>query len=249
MGKIQSPEVHIDPTSLALWVDATFLVVNKPSGLVSLPDGYDPDIVHLKSILEPIYGPIWIVHRLDRETSGVMVVARNADAHRSLNNEFERREVFKEYHALVCGSPPWQELSVRLPLVVDGDRRHRSVVDKRFGIEARTDLRVIRCFKRFALLSAHPYTGRRHQIRAHAKAVGYPIVGDDLYGGRAALYLSEIKPDYRQSKFEERPLLGRVSLHARLLRFRHPISSQELSFDAPYPKDIKVAIKQLEKYD
>lgn len=245
----KTSSVMFEPASLGLWIDDAILVVNKPAGLLCLPDGYDPGSAHLKSLLEPEYGPLWIVHRLDRDTSGVMVIARNAESHQRLNIQFEQRNVFKEYHAIVHGSPQWKEVSVRLPLVVDGDRRHRTVVNPRFGTSAHTDLRVIQRFGRFTLLAAKPQTGRRHQIRAHLLAKGFPIVADNLYGGSAGLYLSEIKSNYHKRKFEEKPLLGRVGLHAWSLIIEHPVSSQPLTFNAPYPDDIRIALKQLDKYD
>lgn len=238
-----------DPASMELWVDDSILVINKPAGLPSLPDGYNPESAHLKSILEPKYGPLWIVHRLDRDTSGVMIIARNAESHRRLNIQFEQRMVAKEYHAIVHGSPQWQELSIRLPLVVDGDRRHRTVVNPRFGTSAHTDLRVIQHFGRFTLLAAQPHTGRRHQIRAHLLAKGFPIVADNLYGGSSGIYLSDIKPNYHKRRFNEKPLLGRTGLHAWALCIEHPGNSQPLTINAPYPDDIRIALKQIAKYD
>ena len=95
--------METDPESWVLWHDDSLLVVNKPAGLPSLPDGYQPTAPHLKSVLEPAFGPLWIVHRLDRDTSGVIVLARTAEAHRVLNTQFEKRQVTKVYHALVLG--------------------------------------------------------------------------------------------------------------------------------------------------
>ena len=109
-------------TDIILWSDEVILIVNKPPGLLTLPDGYDPDLAHLTDILEPSYGPLWIVHRLDKETSGVLVLARNADAHRRLNTQFETRQIAKTYHAILVGNPEWDENEVRLALLPDGDR-------------------------------------------------------------------------------------------------------------------------------
>jgi tRNA pseudouridine32 synthase / 23S rRNA pseudouridine746 synthase len=131
---------------LTLFADEALLAVNKPLGLPSLPDGYDPDAPHLRSVLEPVYGRLWTVHRLDRETSGVVLLARTAEAHRHLNTQFQEQRVVKIYHALVLGDPAWDKRTIRLPLRGDGDRRHRTVVDHKRGKPAVTHLRV---FERF----------------------------------------------------------------------------------------------------
>jgi len=253
--------------TLVLWSDAHLLVVNKPAGLPSLPDGYDRQAPHLKSLLEPAFGRLWIVHRLDRDASGVIVLARSASAHQSLNNQFASRETTKLYHALVAGAPEWEEKDVRLQLRLDGDRRHRTVVDPRHGVDAHTHLRVLErytsprtgkdarasgepglpAFHHWALLEAAPTTGRTHQIRAHLSALGLPIIADRLYGG-PNLELSQLKAGYRAGQAVERPLIGRLGLHARSLAFRHPASEETLAFTAPYPQDLQIALRQLRKY-
>ena len=255
------------PETLVLWSDAHLLVVNKPAGLPSLPDGYDRQAPHLKSRLEPAFGPLWIVHRLDRDTSGVIVLARSASAHQSLNAQFASRETTKLYHTLVAGNPEWEEKDVRQPLRLDGDRRHRTVVDPRQGVDAHTHLRVLERYTparpmkgarvaaksglpaahSWALLEAAPTTGRTHQIRAHLSALGLPIIGDKLYGG-PSLELSQLKADYRASLSEARPLLGRPGLHAWSLSFRHPASGETLAITAPYPQDLQIALRQLRRY-
>lgn len=215
----------MDPTfsDLVLWSDDHILACNKPSGLLSLPDGYDPSLPHLKSVLEPHFGKLWIVHRLDRETSGIIVLGRSKGAHRSVNTQFQEGKVEKIYHALVFGSPTWEEKRVELPLLPDGDRRHRSIVDHTQGKPSTTDFRVLQRHKAISLLEAHPKTGRTHQIRAHLSAIGLPILGDKLY-------LSTDHPSLERS-----PRLG---LHALSLTLNHPISGETLSFEAPFPQDL-----------
>jgi RluA family pseudouridine synthase len=220
-------------------------------------------------LLEPTYGRLWVVHRLDRDTSGVLVLARTPDAHRALNGQFEARVLRKVYHALVRGDPPWTEKVVDLALLPDGDRRHRTVVIQQYtasragrsgagkrgarkpggGKPALTKCRVLERFgPSYALVEAIPKTGRTHQIRAHLSALGTPIVADALYGGGTGLFLSTIKPGYTKGREPERPLLARTGLHALALTLEHPLTQETLHFEAPYPKDLNAALRQLGKY-
>ncbi len=228
----------MNPADLLLYVDEALLVINKPAGLPTLPDGYAPGAPHVRSLLAPEFGRVWIVHRLDRETSGTLVLARTAQAHRSLNDQFAQRQAIKIYHALaripqdvLGGGPDWEEKTISLPLRPDGDRRHRTVIDPLAGKPAVTHLRVLERFRAYALVEARPETGRTHQIRAHLAAVGLPIAGDGLYGGGE----------------EDPPLLPRLGLHAFSLEFAHPLSGERVRFAAPYPIDFAAALEQLRK--
>jgi RluA family pseudouridine synthase len=231
--------------NLILWFDESLLVVNKPAGLPTLPDGYDPGAPYLKSILLPDFGPLWIVHRLDRDTSGVMVLARSPQAHRALNTQFQEHQVFKAYHALVIGEPEWTEKDVDLPLRPNGDRRHRTVVDPQRGKPASTGLRVMERFARFTLIEAIPKTGRTHQVRAHLSAQALPIACDALYGGGESIYLSQIKSHSHSGTEPDIPLIDRLALHARSLAFLHPITQVALRFEAPYPEDFTACLQAL----
>lgn len=222
-----------NPADLVLYADAALLVVNKPSGLRSLPDGYDRTLPHLRSVFEPEFGRLWIIHRLDAEASGVVAMARTAEAHHLLNDAFAGRTVAKVYHALVAGQPDWAETTADLPLRPDGDRRHRTVVDAKRGKPSITDFRVLERLGRHALVEARPHTGRTHQIRAHLAALGLPIVADALYGN--ALYASA----------SDQPPLKRLGLHALSLTIEHPLTKNAMCFDAPYWPDWEDALRRL----
>jgi tRNA pseudouridine32 synthase / 23S rRNA pseudouridine746 synthase len=215
------------PTVPVLWFDDTLLAANKPAGLPTLPDGYDPSAPHLVKVLQPAFGRLWIVHRLDRITSGVIVLARTAEAHRALNLQFDGRQVAKVYHALAAGAPAWDTQTVDLPLRVDGDRRHRTVIDRQRGKPALTHFRMLERFPACVLVEARPETGRTHQIRAHLAALGHPLVADALYGGASD------------------DIIDRPPLHAWSLTIAHPTTGESLRFEAPYPDDLALALSRL----
>lgn len=218
-------------------MDDALVVIDKPAGLLSLPDGYDPSIPYLQKLLEPEFGKLWIVHRLDRETSGVLVLARSAEAHHKLNDQFSDRQVRKTYHALVFGFPAWHETQIDSPLRKNGDRQHRTVVDYQYGKPASTSLRVLEIFNSTALIEARPHTGYTHQIRAHLASIGLPLIGDSLYGHRAeALIQAPPSVDH---------VIARVALHALEICFTHPFTGETMAFHAPYPEDFSNAIQVL----
>ncbi len=235
-----------------LFEDESMLAVNKPAGLLSIPDGYIPDAPDLLTALQPSFGDLWIVHRLDRETSGVVVLARNEKAHAALNSQFENRQVSKIYHALVNGNPVWTERSISAPLRVDADRYHRTLIDQEAGKPAETSFKVLerfgRQFKRYTLVEARPLTGRTHQIRVHLTALGVPVAVDTLYGTKTPIMLSDIKRGYRGDPETERPLLDRLGLHACQLTVQHPLSGETITIEAPYSRDIAATLNQLRKH-
>lgn len=219
---LSNPEEIISSTEVdILFMDSDLLVINKPAGLLSIQDGYQIFLPHVRAVLEPNFGRLWIVHRLDKDTSGVMILARNKNTHRTLNIMFEHREVQKAYHAIICGNIPWKNITVDFPLLVNGDRRHRTVVSEK-GKPARTDFSLIRQFGTSALISASPHTGYTHQIRAHAAFSGFPLIGDPLYS-------TGIVPSP--------PAFSRPALHASTVSLLHPVSRLPVLFSAPYPAD------------
>lgn len=202
-----------------LFTDENLVVVNKPAGLRSVPDGYDPSLPHLRSVLEPILGRLWMVHRLDKETSGLMVLARDADSHRELNRQFREHEPIKHYLAQVAPQPSWNEISLEVPLKVNADRDHRTRVDFENGKPARTDFLVRRREENWAELDCTLHSGVTHQIRAHLYYLGLGILGDPLYQ----------PPEFKATS---KPEVDRMMLHATELTFTHPKTGAIMRFTA-----------------
>lgn len=215
-----------------IYLDDDILCVNKPSGLLSIPDGYTRSLPHLTQVLEPEFRNLWIVHRLDRDTSGIIVLARNKEAHRNLNMQFTSRSIKKEYRAIVIGQPDWTDLTSNLPLRVNGDRKHRTVASSVSGKAASTRFCVIDSNERFSFVFAYPYSGYTHQIRTHLAATGFPILSDTLYQP------SGILPSIDQQLM----LIPRTALHAAAIRFLLPSSGKTLVLSAPEPPDFLSAL-------
>lgn len=247
-GASRRPAVD-DLTVLA--ESATALVVAKPAGTPSVPSRHgDERGVHGRlQDLRPA-DDLRIVHRLDRDTSGCLVLAKGLEAARHLDLQLRERLVHKTYVALVGGVPHQDAFAVDAWL--GPDRRRPGMVvasdrEKKGFREAHTDVCVERRFRRHALLTLHPKTGRGHQLRVHLQSIGHPIVADEDYGGERLL-LSRLKPDYKQRKgVAERPLLQRMFLHAKGVRFRD-LDGVELDVEAPLPDDLTVALRHVEKH-
>jgi len=229
-----------------LYEDDTLLAVNKPSGLLSAPDRYDPDAKVVSRELEMEYGRVWTVHRLDLDTSGILLFAKDDETHRSLSVMFEEREVRKVYHAVITSRPSWTETVCDLSLSPDGDRMHRTIIDGA-GKPSVTEFTVLGCHAKMAIVEARPRTGRTHQIRVHLAALGYPVACDPLYGDGKPLFLSKIKRRWKGDEDRERPLMTRTALHAFSIEFNHPVTGAAMRIEAPYPKDFKALVTQLRK--
>ncbi|HLI93317.1 MAG TPA: RNA pseudouridine synthase, partial [Puia sp.] len=202
-----------------LFENEAFIVIDKPAGFLSIPDreGKEPS---LKSWLREKYGNIYVVHRLDRETSGVIVFAKDEAMHKYLSGIFENREVEKQYQGIVVGTLPNQQGSVDLPLMEHPTRAGVMVTNRR-GKASLTDYQVLEELGAYSLVQFRIHTGRTHQIRVHMQALGNPVACDELYGDGRPVYLSGIKRNYKLSKDQEqeRPIVARLALHSQLLRF------------------------------
>ncbi len=207
--------------------DQYLIVLDKPAGLSVLPDGWEKDSEYLVKMFEEAYGKVFIVHRLDKITSGVMVFARDAETHRALNIQFENHEAQKTYHAIVEGNPKWEEKIAKHPLRANVGHKHRTMVDDKNGKPSETRFRVMKRYQESALVEAKPMTGRTHQIRVHAYALGHPLVEDILYGAR------------------DRYGLARPMLHAQSLSFIHPATNEKVKFSTPHPADFDEALERL----
>lgn len=236
------------PDYTTIYSDNDIVILNKKSGLLIAADRYDQDAPRLDLIAEKEFGKLYAVHRIDKDTSGIIIYARNPEAHKNISEQFQERKVQKVYHCIVHGRPMWDTLCVELPLLPDGDPRHRTVVNKRFGKPSITDFKVIAECGSYTWIEARPKTGRTHQIRVHLAENGFSIVCDPLYSGnQKPIRLSEIKRSWRGNEDEEQPLLSRLALHAYRITFEHPKTGEQVSFTAPYPKDLEATRKQMEK--
>jgi 23S rRNA pseudouridine1911/1915/1917 synthase len=232
-----------------LFEDKSLLVLNKPAGLVVHPAAGHKEhtlvnalLHHCKGSLSGIGGVArpGIVHRLDKETSGCLVIAKNDEMHIALSKQFAAREVKKIYHAIVCGELARESGEIRAAIARHPTHRKRmAALDDDSGRTAHTSYKILERLKSATLVEAQIHTGRTHQIRVHFQFIGHPLVGDDTYGARQNSRLKELA-NYAAP---------RVMLHARELSFIHPRTGKPMKFEAPLPKDFKGALKFLRKKD
>ena len=230
-----------------LFEDENLIVLDKPSGLLTLPDRWDHNVANLQTLLREKYGEIFVVHRLDRDTSGVIVFAKDAESHRKLSIAFEERSVSKRYLALVTGVPRADSGTIDLAIDENPGKPGTMRISKK-GKKCLTEYTVAEKFRDYALVEVTLHTGRTHQIRVHFQGIGHPLAVDPVYGGQESLLLSKIKRGYRFPEWEnERPLLSRVPLHSWKLEFPHPATGETIRCEAPLPKDMKAVLFQLRK--
>jgi RluA family pseudouridine synthase len=239
----------IKPTEI-LYEDEELLAITKAAGITAIPERYDTHIVSAFEILKESRPRLFVVHRIDKETRGVLVFCKTEEALRSMSSQFakgdESRSLRKTYLAIQAGRPAWDEVLEESPLRPDGDRRHRTIISPD-GKKSATRFTVLERFQGYSLVQACPETGRTHQIRVHAAHLGHPVVCDSLYGSGSPLLLSAFKRGYRPPAEGEKPLLARLALHAAVLEFIHPASGKPLRLEASLPKDMRAALAQLRK--
>ena len=222
------------------------VAINKPAGMLSIPDREQSE-PSLKDHLLQRYGSIYTVHRLDKETSGVIVFAKNEASHRFLSQQFESRTTEKFYNGLVLGKVYDEEGIIDEPIGEHPAKKGMMTVVRK----GKPSVTAFRCLESFALYSWMEFkilTGRTHQIRVHMKHYGHPIVCDPLYGDGKPVLLSSFKKKFKLGKdvLEEKPLLNRLALHARELSFSDT-RGRAIVLEAPLPKDLRATLQQLEK--
>lgn len=227
-----------------LYEDEALLVLNKPPGLVVHPASGNETLTLVNALLHHCQGQLsgiggvarpGIVHRLDKDTSGCMVVAKNDATHLALSSQFASRKVEKVYHAIVCGEMARDHGEIRAAIARHSSHRKCMAVDEEYGREAHTSYRVLERLRQATLAEASLHTGRTHQIRVHFKFLGYPLVGDATYGHRQNQRLEELA-GYKAP---------RQMLHAFQLAFIHPRTGRRLGFEAPRPADFLDALEAL----
>jgi len=241
-----------------------WMAVDKPAGIAVEPERWERSRATIAGALlrvakdrskegDGLATRLRLVHRLDKETSGVLVVAKDLAAERFLRGAFEERVLHKEYLALVEGEHPlpegeWDEID--LPIGADPRKSGRMVVDEHAGKPSLTRIAVERRFRGYTLLRCEPRTGRTHQIRVHLAAVGFPLAVDRLYGRRNELHLSQLKLRYKPKPGRpERPLIDRLTLHSACIavpRPSHP-EAPPVPIRSPLPRDLSQVLKQLGK--
>jgi RluA family pseudouridine synthase len=250
-----------------VYEDERLIAVNKAPGIPTVGERWDRSARSLDRVVSSYLegksggrGRAFLVHRLDKETSGLVLFAKDAASHRDFCMAFEKRRIHKRYIAVVHGRPDWgeSEITCDLPLVIDGDKHHRTIVDEYRGKASLTYFKLLASVygtggKSYSVLECRPETGRTHQIRVHLARLGFPIVLDPLYGKSAfrsvepGLYLSDIKSKWRGDAAEERPLVNRLALHAWKLSLEAHNTEPSLDLTAPLPRDMRALVNQLGK--
>jgi RluA family pseudouridine synthase len=220
-----------------LYEDTHIIAIDKPSGIPVIPERWDKIKLNLYEYLNNYYKPskkIFIVHRIDRDCSGVILFAKSKEAHRSLCIQFENKKVQKQYIAIVEGLVSEKSATIDLPIAQRKKGPIRSII-KETGKPSQTYYEVLESFKFHSLLSIIPYTGRPNQIRLHLSAIGHPILLDPLYNKKSSKLINE----------NGNLIISRLALHAHKISFSHPITNVIMELEAPTPSDMLNAISFL----
>jgi 23S rRNA pseudouridine955/2504/2580 synthase len=225
--------------SLILFEDQDYILINKPPFVATLEDRNEPD--NILSMARGYASDAQVCHRLDKDTSGVLAIAKNPEAYRHLAMQFEGRGVKKIYHAVADGIHEFDDDVVDAPILKQNDG---TVKIARAGKSAVTHFSTLQIFKLHTLIECSPITGRMHQIRIHLAKLGAPITGDEMYGGKP-FFVSSVKRNFKSGKdVEEQPLVKRMALHAFSLEFQN-LEDKSVLTVAPYPKDFQALLSQL----
>jgi 23S rRNA pseudouridine1911/1915/1917 synthase len=231
-----------------IYQDEDIVLINKPPNYLSIPDRYATQLPNVLGFLKTKFEEVFVVHRLDKATSGIMCFALNAAAHRHISDQFQERTVRKFYMTLVDGKLIKKEGEINKPIAQNKVNSSKMIIAER-GKPSLTLYKVVEEFKECSLIEAEIKTGRTHQIRVHFESTGHPLLVDELYGKQAALYVSDIKNKYKIHKLEvEKPLMSRTTLHAFKFILEHPTTSEIMTFEAGYHKDFAAVLKQLRKW-
>lgn len=230
-----------------IYEDDRIIVIEKPPQFLVLPDRFNRALPNLYEILKEEFGNIFVVHRIDRETSGVILFAKDAEAHAALSSQFENREVHKSYTAIVVGRPSEADGTIDSPISESQSRPGVMKINAKHGKPSVTNFRVDELFDGYASVEAVPESGRQHQIRVHLASVGLPVMCDRIYGDGKPFFLSQVKSHY-YSDGEEKPLLSRTALHARSITFVHPGMNEQQTCNAELPKDMRSVLNYLRKF-
>lgn len=231
---------------LIVFENDSYILINKPPHLASLDERTVDRTDSILRLAKAYWPDAQLGHRLDKETSGILAIAKTPEAYRHLAMQFEHREVTKRYHAVVNGVHNLEGISVYLPIspIKDGTAVK---IDREKGKVAETIFNTLKAYKTTTLVECMPVTGRMHQIRVHLMCLKAPIVNDPTYGGKP-VFLSELKRNFNlKQDTEELPLIKRVALHAHSLTFTL-LNGDEATFEAPYPKDFDTLVKQIDKF-
>ena len=224
-----------------------FIALNKATGILTIPDSHDETQVSIYRYLQQEYGKIFIVHRLDRDTSGLVLFAKKEETHKYLSQLFEQRKIEKTYIGIIHGSLTIKRGSINEPITEHPFLKGLMTVSKK-GKASITDYHVLEDYSIYSLVQFNIHSGRTHQIRVHMKFAGHPIICDPLYGDGKPVLLSSFKKKYKLSQHdeEERPMISRLALHSQKLSFKDFYGGNH-SIEAPLPKDMKALLQQLKK--